>query len=120
MPAPLIAAGVAIAARLAAKKAAQEAAKKVAKKAAAKAAAKKAAAKKAAAKTEKIARNSVKVDPKNSAAFKKRINRDSELRAILAQSGTGAAGRTASANAALARARAAGYKPKIVKINSGR
>jgi hypothetical protein len=49
MPAPLIAAGVAIAARLAAKKVAQEAAKKVAKKAAAKAAAKKAATKKASA-----------------------------------------------------------------------
>lgn len=66
MPAPLVGAAVAVAARLAAKKAAQEAAKKTAKKAASKT-------------TDKIAKNSVKTVPARGEAVNTTMNRLSDV-----------------------------------------
>jgi len=118
MALPIVAVGAAVAARLAAKKLAQAAVKK----AAAKAVAKKAAAKKAADQTAKIASNSVKVKRKMHPNMRQSINAIEKTRVSITSSGALARGRAAALKSSLDREKAsvAGYKPKIVKINSGR
>ena len=71
-------------------------------------------------KAEKIASNSVKVEPKNSAAQRARVNNDSNLRARMVKSGNAAGGDAALKDIALTKARSAGYKPNVVKIKSGK
>ena len=97
MPAPLVGAAVAAAARLAAKKVAQEAAKKAAKRVAAKA-------------TDKIAKNSVKVKDANKPSLNKALNENETRYTNDLKSGK---------LAARASERVKQMKPaKVVKINS--